>query len=160
MTAQHYMGDATERAAAFLTHFIETTPPEKRDWTPSVEGAEGLRSMLDMAGECIYANQMFTGILKGEGMPAVHPIEAPRPFATWDEGKTLLAQSARELADTIRALTDDALAGTILTRRGEMPGTMVIEMASRNMNYHTGQVNLLQLLYGDTTFHFPAPKKQ
>ncbi len=159
MTAQHYMGDATERAAAFLTHFIEITPPEKRDWTPTIEGAEGLRSMLDMADECIIANKMYTNILQGGALPTGNPFEASRGFSTWDEGKVILAQSAKELADVIRSLSDEALSGTILTRRGEMPGTMAIEMASRNMNYHSGQVNLFQLLYGDATFHFPAPKK-
>ncbi len=158
MTAQHYMGDATERAAAFLTHFIEITPPEKRDWTPTVEGAEGLRSMLDMADECILANRMYLSIFQGNPPPS-SPFDGPRGFATWDEGRVLLAESAKELADVIRALSDDALAGTFLTRRGEMPGTMAIEMASRNMNYHSGQVNLYQLLYGDGTFHFPALKK-
>jgi hypothetical protein len=158
MTAQEYMADATERAAAFLTHFIETTPPEKRDWLPDVEGAAGLRSMLDMVDECIIANRMFVGIFRGDAPPTSSPFDGPRGFATWDEGKTLLAESASALAAVIRAMPDATLAGTFVTRRGEMPGTMAIEMASRNMNYHTGQVNLMQLLYGDTTFHFPKPK--
>jgi hypothetical protein len=159
MTAQHYMGDATERAAAFLTHFIEVSPPEKRDWTPEIPGAEGLRSMLDMADECIVANRMFASILQGGAAPTKSPFEGPRTFSTWDEGKALLAESAKELADVIRALPDEVLSRTFVTRRGEMPGTMTIEMASRNMNYHAGQVNLFQLLYGDATFHFPTLKK-
>jgi hypothetical protein len=159
MTAQEYMADATERAAAFLTHFIETTPPEKRDWLPAMEGAAGLRSMLDMVDECIVANQVFTSIFQGGAPPTGNPFEGPRRFATWEEGKELLAESAKTLADVIRTLSDENLQGTIVTRRGEMPCTMAIEMASRNMNYHVGQVNLMQLLYGDTTFHFPTPKK-
>ena len=158
MTVPQYMADATERGAAFLTHFVESTPPEKRDWTPSVAGAVDLRSMLDMVGECIAANRMFVGILQGAPPPAVGPIDAPRPFSTWEEGKAQLAESAKALGDAIRSLTDADLERTFTTRRGEMPCTYLIEMAVRNMHYHTGQVNLFQLLYGDAVFHFPAPK--
>lgn len=158
MTVPQYMADATERAAAFLTHFVESTPPEKRDWIPPLAEAVELRSMLDMVGECIAANRMFVGILQGGPPPAVSPIEAPRPFEGWEDGKAQLAESAKALADAIRALTDADLARTFATRRGPMPGAYLIEMATRNMHYHTGQVNLFQLLYGDAVFHFPAPK--
>lgn len=152
------MADATERAAAFLAHFIDTTPPEKRDWTPSVEGATDLRCMLDMVDECIVANGIFTGIFRGEPLPEGNPFGGPRRFATWDEGKEKLLASARELAGVIRALTDDDLEKEFVSRRGSMAGKLLIEFALRNMHYHTGQVNLFQLLYGDATFHFPQPK--
>ena len=158
MTVPHYMADATERAAAFLTHFVESTPPEKRDWLPALDGAVDLRSMLDMIGECILANHMFASVLQGAPPPSASPIEAPRPFESWEDGKRQLAESAKALADVIRALTDADLEKTIVTRRGPLPCAHVIEMATRNMHYHTGQVNLLQLLYGDAVFHFPAPK--
>ena len=149
------MGGATERAAAFLTHFVETTPPEKRDWTPEVPGADGLRSMLDMVDECIVANRMYTHIFQGGAPPDHSPFGGPRTFATWDEGKSILAESAKSLADAIRALADADLEREFLTRRGPMKGVNAIEMASRNMNYHAGQVNLFQLLYGDAEFRFP-----
>jgi hypothetical protein len=160
MTVPEYMADATERAAAFLTHFVESTPPEKRDWTPPLAGAVELRPMLDMVGECILANRMFASVLQGAPPPSASPIEAPRPFESWEDGKLQLAESAKALADVIRGLTDADLEKTIVTRRGPLPCAQVIEMATRNMHYHTGQVNLFQLLYGDAVFHFPAPKPQ
>ena len=37
-----------------------------------------------------------------------------------------------------------------------MLGKNVILMPMRNMGYHIGQLNLIQMLYGDAEFHVPA----
>lgn len=159
MTAQEYMAAATERAAAFMAHFVEATPPEKRDWTPTLESAAGLRSALDMVDECIVVNHALANVLKGSPSPTSSPASSERCFSDWEDGKARLLESAQVLAGVIRSLPDDALNNNFTTRRGEMPGFLVIEIPSRNMNYHVGQINLIQLLYGDTTYHFPTPKK-
>jgi len=39
--------------------------------------------------------------------------------------------------------------------RGQMSGENVIIMCLRNMAYHAGQANFIQILYGDTEFHVP-----
>ena len=36
-----------------------------------------------------------------------------------------------------------------------MAGENVIVMCLRNMAYHAGQTNFIQILYGDTEFHVP-----
>ena len=66
-------------------------------------------------------------------------------------------ESARELANTVRAMTDDDLTREFPWRRGPVSGAGLIEIPLRNMHYHGGQVNLLQLLYGDTEFRVPPP---
>jgi hypothetical protein len=33
-----------------------------------------------------------------------------------------------------------------------MPGAVVMQFLARNMDYHMGQIVLIQLLYGDTAF--------
>ena len=71
-----------------------------------------------------------------------------------------LPSNDQVLADAIRALTNADLEREFTTRRGPMPGTNLIEGPMRNMHYHVGQVNLLQLLYGDGEFHVPAPQPQ
>lgn len=157
MTVQQYMGDRIENAGKLLAHFVATTAPERRDWVPPVEGAVGLRSVLAQAGECILVNRMIDTLLRGETPPPFSPIDAPRPFENPDDAVPMLVESAAALADTVRGLSDEALARTYHTRRGAMAGANLIEMPYRNMTYHGGQVNLIQLLYGDGEFHIPAP---
>jgi hypothetical protein len=152
MTVQEFQADATVRAAKSLAHYVLTTEPDKRDWTPTVEGAAPLRSALDMASECIIVNHTFAGILRGEAPPSVSPITAPRAFSTVEEGCEKLVASAEILAAEIRRMTDADLTREYLTRRGPMPGFLVTEVPLRNLHYHCGQINLLQLLHGDAEF--------
>jgi hypothetical protein len=69
----------------------------------------------------------------------------------------MLEESARELANAVRAMTDDDLTREFVSRRGPMPGANLIEVPLRNMYYHGGQINQLQLLYGDTEYRLPPP---
>ena len=153
MTVQEYQADAIVRAAKTLAHFVMACPDEKRDWTPEVAGAAPLRSALDMVSECIAVHGIFIAILRGETPVSGSPIEAPRTFGTAEEGCAQLIASAGELAANVRAMTDADLSREYQGRRGPMTGYDLIEPPLRNMNYHSGQVNLLQLLYGDPEFH-------
>lgn len=157
MTVSQFQADRIENAGRLLAHFVQSTPPEKRNWVPSVEGAAGLRSVLDMVSECIHVNRMFAALIRGESVTPFNPIEAARPFARDDEAIAQLTESAKALAEAVRAMTDADLDREFVTRRGPMPGASVIELPYRNMAYHGGQVNLIQLLYGDTEFHIPTP---
>jgi hypothetical protein len=158
MTVQEFQAQKIEGAAYWLAHFIATTPKDKQDWTPSIEGSAPLRSMLDFANECIIVNHIFAQILRGK-TPVMTPdiFEAPRRFTTGEEAGELLKSSAKECADAVRAMSDEDLHKPYKTRRGEFLGHIAIEFPYRNMTYHSGQANLYQLQYGDADFHFPAP---
>jgi hypothetical protein len=158
MTVQEYQAGCIERAGRTLAFYVETTLPERREWKPEVEGAAGLRSALDVVSECILVNGLIANILRTGQIPATNPVHgAPRPFANAAEAGPMLEESARELANTVRAMTDDDLTREFPWRRGPVSGAGLIEIPLRNMHYHGGQVNLLQLLYGDTEFRVPPP---
>lgn len=152
MTVQEFQADATVRAAKALAHHVLTTEPDKRDWTPTVEGAAPLRSALDMASECIAVHGIFVALLRGEASPGINPITAPRPFSTVEEACKQVIASAETLAAEIRRMTEADLNREYVTRRGPMPGFLLIEAPLRNLHYHSGQINLLQLLHGDAEF--------
>lgn len=159
MTVQSYMADRIAQAGRTLAHFLETTPEERRNWTPVVEGAAGLRSILDQVSECVHVNRMVAELLAGQEPQWRNPIEARRPWTDDADAAELLIGSADALADAVRAMSDEDLERGYATRRGTMPGHLVIELPYRNMHYHGGQINLLQLLYGDTEFRVPTPRR-
>jgi hypothetical protein len=163
MTIQEFQGGAVERAAATLAHFLDTTAEDKRDWTPTIEGASGLRSAKEQVRECILVNRMIAKILRGEAVQTSTPPSQSQeqPFSDIEEAQAKLIESGRVLGDAIRAMSDDDLTREFPTRRGPMLGYLLLEMPLRNMHYHGGQINLLQLCYGDTEFrpNFGTPKK-
>ena len=153
MTVQEYQADAIVRAAKTMAHYVQTTEADKRDWTPEVAGAAPLRSTLDMVGECIAVHGIVIALLGGQTPPAGSPFDAPRTFGTVEEGCTQLIARAEEFAGLVRAMTDEDLSREYIGRRGPIIGYAIIELPLRNTYYHCGQINLLQLLYGDAEFH-------
>ncbi len=67
--------------------------------------------------------------------------------------QTELRKSAAEVAAAIRALPDEALTRNYTMQLMTLSGEVLIDMPYRNMTYHGGQINLIQLLLGDKEFH-------
>lgn len=153
MKVQDYVAEQTERVADSLAHFIDSTLPERRDWQPPVEGEGQTRSALQQVGECVALNEVVAKLFRGEEIPAGFPVD--RTFASSEEAKELLRAGAKELADAIRALTDEDLEREFKHPRAIILGKNLILMPLRNMTYHSGQINLIQMLYGDSQFHVP-----
>jgi len=134
--------------------FFGTTQEEKREWQPSFgSDATTTRSALQQVGECVVVNGYMAKLIRGEELTPVGSYEMG--FASVEEAKTLLLESANALAEAIRTLPDANLEGVYQHPRGQILGKNVIIMPLRNMAYHAGQINFIQTLYGDTEFHVP-----
>ena len=156
MNAQDYMAEQIERMGPILAHFVETTAPEKLTWQPMVEGSAATRSILEQIGECVGVNLIFAALLRGEGAgapPGAYPVPQ---LTNASEAREQLIASTSALADAVRVLDDDGLTRTFQTRRGATTGKNLMIAAYRNMAYHLGQINLIQLLAGDAEFHAPS----
>ena len=97
---------------------------------------------------------MVSGLLGGK--------QSHEPVKITDAGsaQTELRKSAAEVAAAIRALPDDALTRNYQTQMMTLLGEVLIDMPYRNMTYHGGQINFIQLLLGDKEFHMaPAAFK-
>lgn len=155
MTAQELLADTTERAAVYMVDSVRRMPDDKRTWSPALDGNTG-RSAMRMMGECIVLNENWTETLaKGN---AEH---VPPPSEYWDREKmyetqpldevaSALHESTAKLAAAIRALPDDALNAPM--RSPWMPDAPQMQFAAfayENIVYHIGQINYIQLLYGD-----------
>jgi hypothetical protein len=150
-----YQATKTERMAATLAHFVSTTAPDRVDWTPATEEASQTRSIMAMLTECIGVNFYTAALLRGEAPAAPGRGAPPITYSDTADALRQLVDSAEMLAAAIRGLDESALTRTFPHWRGPIIGTTMIELAYRNMVYHAGQVNMVQLLAGDTEFHVP-----
>ena len=155
MTVQEFQAGKIEDTAKLLAFWLGAMPEEKQNWVPTVEGAAGLRTAREQVAECAAANRFFAGLLRGEKPASFNPFDVKSEYASLEAAQQDLIASAAECAAAIRGMSDDDLEKEFVTRRGAMPGYDVIGFPYRNMAYHSGQINQLQLLYGDTEFHIP-----
>ena len=150
MTIQEYVAEQTERVATALADFVGTTDPARLSWEPSLEGGGKGRSVLDQMAECIAVNFRFAALLRGEPAP-----EAPAAPQSAADAQAQIVASAEQLAAAIRALTDSDLEKPLSLPRGALPLSRAILVPYRNMAYHAGQINFIQMLAGDSEFHSP-----
>lgn len=155
MTAQEFMAEQIERMGESLASFIETTDAAKRPWKPEIAGSAPTRSALEQAGECIATNRYFAALLRGEQVDM--PAGGAKAVVLQDaeEARTLLMESSTELAAAVRAMDDASLDQPYGHWRGPVAGKKLMIGAYRNMAYHAGQINLIQILSGDAEFHAP-----
>jgi len=155
MTVAEYVARQTERMAEALAHFMATTPEDRLVWHPTLEGSAPTRSILEQVGECVVVNRLIATVLRGGELPPAGTPPPPLHFASGQEAQEQLISSAIELAAAISTLTDEDMNRLYEHPRGQMFGQNLILMGYRNMAYHAGQANLIQILYGDPEFHVP-----
>ncbi len=151
MTLGQWQARLIVKSANIMAFFLETSPIDKVRWRPAVDEKSKTNSMMEQVAKCTYANVRFRHVFLGE--------EAlPRP-ATWEnnlsveEAAAELKESAKLLAEVVEKLDAAGLAKEYMTHRGPMSGALAMQFPVRNMTYHMGQINMIQLLYGDTEFH-------
>ena len=156
MNLQEYLAKHTTKMAQVLTHFVLSTDQSKLDWTPDYPGSAGTRSTMDQVKECIAVNGFFRGKLLGDNKPPAGPLGSEVICTDSADALKQLQKSADALAAVILAFTDEQMAAEVVTHRGTMSAADVCMLPIRNMAYHSGQVNLYQMLLGDAEFHMPA----
>jgi len=151
MNIVEFVAQQTERVCENYCDFIISTHQDRLDWHPHLEGAAHIRSILEQAAECINVNRTIAALLRGEP-PVVGQLTS---LGGGEAACERLTESAAELAEAIRSMTDADLDKQYEHPRGVVLGKNVIMMPMRNMGYHIGQLNLIQMLYGDAEFHVP-----
>ena len=119
-------------------------PSEKLDWRPMEHG----KSAIAILSEIARSNFEIAAVIAG------HP---PKKVETEDYKalQGLVMESAGEVCKAIDSLSDEALEGEIQMPWGGMfAASEAILLPASHMNYHDGQINYIQLLLGDTRFHW------
>ena len=160
MTVFEFQASRIETTSELLAHALATTAPDKQDWRPALAGSVPTRSALEQVGECVLVNRYFAALLRGES-PEGNPLGLGVPdFASAEDAQSELLASANGLAAAVRALPDEALSGTLPHWRGPLPVMRALDGPNRNMAYHAGQINFIQLLAGDSEYHLPPAQQQ
>ena len=141
----------TENTANNLAFWIDKTQDDKATWKPEMEGSVNTRCALELGSECVGVNRMFAKMFRGET-----PDRTEYNITDKAECIKELKASGKELADAIRGMTAADVEKLYETPFGPLPGTLLLQIAISNMSYHGGQVNLIQLLYGDAKFYIPG----
>lgn len=139
-------------AKGFTMHAAETLckdasyiPEEKLCSCPEISG----KSVIVILDEIVKGNYKIAAAFRGED------YQEKIGETDLEKLKGLVISSAEEVCKAIDSLTDEQLAGLIKMPWGqEFPGAAAIFLPSSHMNYHDGQINYIQLLLGDTKFHW------
>lgn len=148
-TAFEFQGRQALGAAKNLIAAMKSTHADRLTWQPKAEEASQTRNVFEQVGECIRVNRMMAMRLSDDMSELP---EAADP-TTVEEAEAQLLDSAQAFADAIKKLD-----GSVMDRMYDvwngLPGRVLLTLPVANMYYHMGQINMIQLLYGDTEFHF------
>ena len=152
MTAQQFMAEHVERMGHSMADYVGSTDPVYLTSGIETKGGEPTRSVLELVSECVLVNHYFAGLLKGENPPKPGALT----FANAKDAQDQIIASATVLADAMRHSADGVFEHEFPHWRGPMSGRIIMMGAYRNMAYHCGQINFVQILGGDHEFHMPA----
>lgn len=148
----------TWRALDDFFRTARTVPVDKLEWQPLECGRSVLSQMQEVAQVPIF----FIPILNARAMPPfdkkeyVKALKARKQWQTLDECEQVCRENTEKLFAVIRDFPDDDLhLPVFLPFNGGMTRTMadVMMLHYNNTIYHTGQINYIQTLYGDTEMH-------
>ncbi len=142
-------------AGQALTAAVEKMPDDRIVWHPTTEGNQG-RDALDQALECAYLNEWVAEGYRTGNMPSIN----------WDDYKVKcdanrnkaaclrwLHSSTNALAEAISAFPPekigDATTDPVHDGKATTWADFAIDLFYWNTVYHEGQVNYIQVLYGD-----------
>ena len=134
----------TMSSAQMLCKDTTYVPSEKLNWTPMDYG----KSAIAILSEISRSNYEIAAVILG-GPPKKVETE------DFDALKDHVIESAQEVCKAIDSLSDQALEGDLtMPWGGIFAASQAILLPASHMNYHDGQVNYIQLLLGDTKFHW------
>ena len=134
-----------------MAHFIASTKPEMLNWSQAEGDNDPTRTVLEVVSECVLANRLFAALLRGES-----PDKPGELKLSSESAQSEIVSSSQELASAMRGLDDAGFDREFIHPvRGPLKGEILMMGAYRNMAYHSGQINFIQILGGDSAFHMP-----
>ena len=144
---------ATLRARDDLLRAAEALPPERHGWR--VGGVS--RSAIQIVAHCAATNLFQAAALSGAPLPYLTREEQEREVAscaTMADALAFLNRSVKAVCDAIVAMAPERMTEPMVLPWGErMPVALGLLAPSYHMQYHEGQINLIQRALGDDEYH-------
>jgi len=135
-----------------FTHGLKCTPDDRLQWTPGGSA----KSALDIAGRLAgFLGFISAGVATG-ALPEMAGRTPPPPPATRDAATAALEGAFGALIDAARGLSEADLAKSVPAPWGTpMTISQWLYLAQGVSGYFQGQLNYLQLCYGDEDPNMP-----
>ncbi len=131
---------------------LDRTPDDRLTWAP----ADGVRTPLQTADGVALTLSYISQMLTGAARPGARP-DAPPPSANREEAKARLASGFDRVHTALSGLSAADLSRTIIPPwRRETPLADMIAFLPGVIGYYQGQLNYIQLCYGDNDPNIPA----
>lgn len=159
---------SVQALAATLTHQVSgdilmalhNTPDDRLQWRPNLPGAIG-RSVFEQIAECALVNAVWTLTIRQRGLPStpsdpdfLTSVNQINEATTKASLESVLSNITARLVEAIKGVQNREL-GTIVRVDAESGGALALAQCCFypywHMVYHEGQINYVQLLYGDGT---------
>lgn len=154
MTVQPLLVGILQRWVAFFDKDLAHTTEEQAAAIPG--GAA--RPALEFVAECGAFCGMVARIVNGEHVPYPDADQRKAYYATVtskEKALAILHEGADALAATIGGLSDEDLMRDTMAPWGQpLKVVELLAIAVTHVAYHSGQLNYLQLLNGDTAVHW------
>lgn len=129
---------------------LSRVPDDRLNWSPG--GAA--KTPLQLAGKTAAFIGFFTTLLETRQRPAVEGGWPPPPQSR-EEATATLEEAFGGVRRAIVGLSEADLAQIVPTPMGEAPIREVIAWLGGVIAYHQGQLNYLQMAYGDEDPNMP-----
>jgi hypothetical protein len=132
-----------------ITYGLDRTPDDRLDWRPAPDAPSPLEMALRIS---VFATNVSQYIRTG-----AFPERREPPVATnREEAKTLVDAACAALAEAVAGITDEALERPVMAPwGGQVPLREMMWFIPGGLMYYQGQLNYLQLAYGDTDPNMP-----
>lgn len=134
-----------------LLHDLHAIPEEKRNWSPGGAATSAHQIVLS----CAQLYREVAAALRGEKAESMVEPPASSEELRTDDVVAQADAALTEICGALDGLTEEEFSQARMMPWGlEMPVAEIVWFPSWNTGYHDGQLNYIQLLLGDTEFHW------
>ena len=134
-----------------FTYGLEQVPEDRLNWSPGGSA----KTPLQLAGS-VAGFLTFVAAMVADGRMPERSGDPPAAPETRPEARRRLDAAFANLQQAVANQTDESLARTVTAPwRAEIPVRDFLWMVASVVGYWQGQLNYLQLAYGDTNANIP-----
>ncbi len=157
MHLKDFIINATSRSVDGIFRTARAMPEDKIEWKPMDQG----RTVLDQLQEVAQAANFFSAVLEKKGDPQFsdeyweQAREERKNWDTLDQCEEICKANTEKLFDHIRSLSDEDIDTTLKFEGSDREYSLadIMNFHLTHLNYHHGQINYMQTLYGDSENH-------